>query len=45
MPHPGSDHEKLRDSLTAFTKEHRAKHWQGSFADYLDQILPEIAHL
>jgi len=45
MPHPGSDHEKLRDSLTAFTKEHRAKHWQGSFADYLDQILPGIAHL
>jgi serine protein kinase len=45
MPHPGSDPEKLRDSLTAFTKEHRAKHWQGSFADYLEQILPGIAHL
>ena len=45
MQHPGSDPEKLRDSLTAFTKEHRAKHWQGSFADYLEQILPGIAHL
>ena len=45
MPHPGSDPGKLRDSLTAFTKEHRAKHWQGSFADYLEQILPGIAHL
>jgi serine protein kinase len=45
MPHPGSDPERLRDSLTAFTKEHRAKHWQGLFADYLEQILPGIAHL
>jgi serine protein kinase len=45
MPHPGSDPGKLRDSLTAFTKEHRAKHWQGSFADYVEQILPGIAHL
>jgi serine protein kinase len=45
MPHPGSDPEKLRDSLTAFTKEHRTKHWQGSFADYLEKILPGIAHL
>src|SRR4029453_9708038 len=45
MPHPGSHPEKLRESLTAFTKEHRAKHWQGSFADYLEQVLPGIAHL
>jgi serine protein kinase len=45
MPDRDSDPEKLRDSLTAFTKEHRAKHWQGSFADYLEQILPRIAHL
>jgi serine protein kinase len=48
MPDLGSDPEKrvtFRDSLTAFTKEHRAKHWQGSFAAYLEQILPGIAHL
>jgi serine protein kinase len=48
MHHAGSDPEQratFRDSLTAFTKEHRAKHWQGTFAEYLEQILPGIAHL
>jgi serine protein kinase len=48
MHHAGSDperHAKFRDSLTAFTKEHRAKHWQGTFAEYLEQIVPGSAHL
>ena len=48
MHHAGTDPEqraKFRDSLTAFTKEHRAKHWQGTFAEYLEPILPGIAHL
>jgi len=28
------------DSLTAFTQEHRARHWQGTFAEFLEQPLP-----
>jgi serine protein kinase len=27
------------DSLTAYTREHRAQHWQGTFADYLNDIV------
>jgi serine protein kinase len=43
MHHAGSDPEqrtKFLESLTAFTKEHRAKHWQGTFAEYLEAVLP-----
>jgi len=31
------------DSLTAFTKEHRARHWEGTFAEFLETIVPEDA--
>ncbi|MCB1878361.1 MAG: serine protein kinase [Chromatiales bacterium] len=31
---------KFLSSLTEFTQEHRAKRWQGSFAEYLESVLP-----
>ncbi|PWG63157.1 PrkA family serine protein kinase [Sediminicurvatus halobius] len=42
----GGDHQRFMDSLTAFTREHRAKHWEGTFAEFLDQIVspqPQLA--
>jgi serine protein kinase len=32
------------DSLTAFTKEHQARHWEGSFAAFLGEVLPQRPH-
>jgi serine protein kinase len=32
------------DSLTAFTKEHQARHWEGSFAAFLGEVLPQHPH-
>ncbi len=32
---------KFLESLTAFTKEHRARHWEGIFAAFLGDILPQ----
>jgi serine protein kinase len=28
------------DSLTAFSRQHRAQHWEGTFGDFLTRILP-----
>ena len=28
------------DSLTAYTKDHRAQHWEGTFAEFLAEVLP-----
>src|SRR5262245_1832611 len=36
---------RFHEALTAFTKEHRAKHWQGTFAEYLEEVLRGDAHL
>ena len=33
----------LLRSLNDFTKEHRAAHWQGTFANFLEQIFPNDA--
>jgi len=33
-------HSKFRDSLAAFSSQHRARHWEGSFGDFLTAILP-----
>ncbi|MBA1147590.1 serine protein kinase [Ectothiorhodospiraceae bacterium WFHF3C12] len=35
----GNQHQRFIDSLTSFTKEHRAKQWEGTFAEFLDQIV------
>ncbi|MCS4505219.1 serine protein kinase [Arhodomonas aquaeolei] len=36
---PRERHEQFLDSLSAFTREHRAKQWEGTFADYLEQVV------
>jgi serine protein kinase len=33
-------HGDFVKSLVAFTRQHRAAHWSGSFADFIEQILP-----
>ncbi|HEX2829396.1 MAG TPA: serine protein kinase [Burkholderiales bacterium] len=33
-------HGDFVKSLVAFTQQHRAAHWSGTFADFLEQILP-----
>src|SRR3982074_1645053 len=33
-------HGDFVKSLVAFTQQHRAAHWSGSFADFIEQILP-----
>ncbi len=33
--------DRFLDSLSAFTKEHRARHWSGTFAEYLRDVLPQ----
>ncbi len=32
-------------SLTAFTQEHRARHWQGTFAEFVETVVPENSRL
>ncbi len=32
------------DSLTAFTKEHQARHWEGAFSSFLHEVLPQNPH-
>jgi serine protein kinase len=32
------------DSLTAFTKEHQARYWEGSFTAFLGEVLPQRPH-
>ncbi|MGD8708894.1 MAG: serine protein kinase, partial [Ectothiorhodospiraceae bacterium] len=34
-----NQHEKFVESLSAFTREHRAKQWEGTFAEFLDQVV------
>jgi serine protein kinase len=29
------------DDLTAFATEHRAQHWRGTFAEFLEQVFPQ----
>ncbi len=33
-------HELFRKSLVDFSREHRAAHWSGNFAEFLDKVLP-----
>jgi serine protein kinase len=32
--------DKFVDSLVAFSKDHRAAHWAGTFGEFLEQVLP-----
>lgn len=31
--------QEFLNSLTAFTKEHRASHWSGPLSEYLEKIV------
>lgn len=33
-------HEQFLSSLTQFTRQHRSGHWSGSFAQFMEQVLP-----
>ena len=33
-------HLRFVESLSAFSRQHRAQHWQGNFGDFLTSILP-----
>src|SRR5271154_3593874 len=35
-----SSPDRFLDSLSAYSKQHRAQRWEGSFGDFLTQILP-----
>ena len=32
------------ESLSAFSKQHRAKHWEGTFGSFLNDVLPQSSH-
>ena len=32
-------------SLTDYTLQHKAQHWRGTFAEFLEEILPAAPHL
>ncbi|GJJ03178.1 protein PrkA [Duganella rhizosphaerae] len=32
--------EQYREQLQAFTRQHRAGHWSGNFAQFMEQVLP-----
>jgi serine protein kinase len=34
---------KFVESLSAFGKQHKAKHWEGTFGDFLNDVLPHAA--
>jgi serine protein kinase len=37
---PQSSSSDFIDSLSSFSKQHRGQRWEGTFGDFLDQILP-----
>ena len=36
--------EDFLNSLSLFTRQHRAGHWSGTFADFMAQVLPAAPH-
>ncbi len=40
-----SEHKQFIESLESFTHQHRARQWEGNFADYLEQIVQPQATL
>ncbi len=40
-----SAHERFLRSLTTFTQEHQARHWEGSFAAFLKEVVPDKSAL
>jgi serine protein kinase len=37
---PAERREKFLSSLVAFSKDHRAAHWSGSFSEFLETVVP-----
>src|SRR4051812_39486452 len=37
---PQSSSSDFIDSLSSFSKQHRGQRWEGTFGDFLDQVLP-----
>jgi serine protein kinase len=35
---------KFLDSLGAYSRQHRAKHWEGTFGDFINDVLPAQPH-
>lgn len=42
---PEQDQSSFLASLTEFTKEHRARHWQGTFREFLETVVTDRADL
>lgn len=43
--HNGAEErQQFLSSLTQFTRQHRAGHWAGSFAQFMEQVLPAAPH-
>ncbi|MGC3983145.1 MAG: hypothetical protein QM808_17970 [Steroidobacteraceae bacterium] len=40
---PAGRQSKFVESLSAFGKQHKAKHWEGTFGDFLNNVLPQAA--
>jgi len=41
MTKSGTDpRARFLESLTEYTQEHRARHWQGTFQEFVEQVLP-----
>ena len=37
------ERSKFIESLSAFTREHRARHWDGTFREFVEDVLPANA--
>lgn len=35
------DHSKYLESLTEFSREHRGRHWDGTFREFLEEVVPQ----
>jgi serine protein kinase len=40
----GDSRSSFLDDLTAFATEHNAQHWHGTFAEFLEHVLPQDPH-
>ncbi len=40
-----TDRERFLESLSTFTREHQAKRWRGTFAEYLTEVVGKQPHL
>ena len=43
-PRPTEEQDNFLKSLNLFTQQHRAGHWSGSFAQFMETVLPLRPH-